>query len=170
MKAIYLTGFMGTGKSTIGKILSSKLDVDVIDTDNYIMGKVGKNISIIFEDEGEEAFRNYESEALKELPTNNVIISTGGGMILREENRQFMKENGYIINLDCDFQVVLKRIQKSKFSKDTRPLFQNDIESLEQRYLARKPIYLDADYVVQTNNSLNKSINKIIEWISKKGE
>lgn len=170
MRGIYLTGFMGTGKSTIGRILSSRLGIDIIDTDNYIIDKVGKTISAIFENDGEEIFRNYESEVLKSIPSNDIIVSTGGGIILREENRKYMREHGYVIYLDCDFTVILNRIQHSSNSRNNRPLFQNDVDNLKERFESRQQLYSDADFVVNTNDSIDIVVDKIIEWILEKGE
>lgn len=170
MRGIYLTGFMGTGKSTIGRILSSRLGIDIIDTDNYIIDKVGKTISAIFENDGEEIFRNYESEVLKSIPSNDIIVSTGGGIILREENRKYMREHGYVIYLDCDFTIILNRIQHSSNSRNNRPLFQNDVDNLKERFESRQQLYSDADFVVNTNDSIDIVVDKIIEWILEKGE
>lgn len=166
MKAIYLTGFMGTGKSTIGELLAEKLGLDVIDTDNWIMDNTGKSITNIFAEEGEEVFRNYESNALQVIPTSDVIISTGGGIVIREENRQYMRENGLIINLTCDFPTIVERVQLSSQTKNTRPLFQQDISEFEQRFIARQPLYLDADVVIDTNKPMEEVIIEIEEWIS----
>lgn len=170
MKTIYLTGFMGTGKSTIGKLLSRKLNLDFVDTDQLIMDKVGKSISSIFQDEGEEVFRKYEYEELRSLPVNNIVVSTGGGIILDKKNRIYMRNNGFVINLDCDFTVIVERIQNSNLSKDTRPLFQNDIQNLEQRYLSRKMLYQDSDIIINTNQSIDEITDLVIEWISEERE
>ncbi|MGQ0415199.1 shikimate kinase, partial [Bacillus sp. HC-TM] len=91
MKSIYITGYMGAGKTTIGKALSKELHMDVIDTDQKIEEKQEKAIRDIFAEEGEMAFREYESEMLRALPVHNVIITTGGGIIERAENRKWMK-------------------------------------------------------------------------------
>lgn len=165
MKVIYLTGFMGTGKSTIGELLAKKLGLDVIDTDNWIVEDTGKIITNIFAEEGEEAFRNYESNALQVLPTSDIIVSTGGGMVIREENRQYMRENGFVINLTCDFPTIVERVKLSSQTKNTRPLFQHDISEFEQRFIARQPFYLDADVVIDTNKPMEEIIIEIEEWI-----
>ena len=101
MRAIYLTGFMGSGKTTIAEKLSKALDMPAIDTDQHIMKATGKSIPDIFANEGEAAFRQYETESLEALPTENVIISTGGGIVLKERNRRFMeaKWNGDLFTL-----------------------------------------------------------------------
>lgn len=170
MRAIYLTGFMGTGKTTIGKKLSEKLSLPMIDTDKRIIERTGKSISSIFESEGEESFRNYESEVLQELATNDIVISTGGGIILREENRIYMKENGLVIHLDCDFNVLVNRLKQSSISKEMRPLFQDDIEELKQRYISRQELYSDADISIDTNKLIDEVVTKLAEWIFKNRE
>ena len=81
MKSIYITGYMGAGKTTIGKALSQELQMDVVDTDQKIEEKQAKAIRDIFAEEGETAFREYESEMLRALPVHNVIITTGGELL-----------------------------------------------------------------------------------------
>ncbi len=120
MRAIYITGYMGAGKTTIGKALSKELGIDVIDTDQKIEEKQGRVIRDIFAKEGERSFRQYESEMLCSLPTKDVIITTGGGIVERIENREWMKENGTVVYLYCDPYVIADRSHEDI----TRPLFQ----------------------------------------------
>ena len=112
MKALYIVGFMGSGKTTVGAELTRRLNVPVVDTDHYIEEQTGRTIADIFEKEGEEKFRLFETAVLEQLPTNNIVITTGGGLFMKEENRQWMKANGTVIYLHCDLEEIWSRLQK----------------------------------------------------------
>jgi shikimate kinase len=158
MRAIYLTGFMGSGKTTIGRALSEKLGIPVIDTDEMIEKKAGKTIPAIFADEGEERFRKYEQEILKQLPTNDVIITTGGGMVISKENRSWMKKHGNVIFLSCSLDIIYQRLQ----SDTNRPLFSQNKEKMKELYEKRLPYYLEAAFTIDTSH---KSVEEIVEDI-----
>jgi shikimate kinase len=158
MRAIYLTGFMGSGKTTIGRALSEKLGIPVIDTDEMIEKKAGKTIPAIFADEGEECFRKYEQEILKQLPTNDVIITTGGGMVISKENRSWMKKHGNVIFLSCSLDIIFQRLQ----SDTNRPLFSQNKEKMKELYEKRLPYYLEAAFTIDTSH---KSVEEIVEDI-----
>jgi shikimate kinase len=158
MRAIYLTGFMGSGKTTIGRALSEKLGIPVIDTDEMIEKKAGKTIPAIFADEGEECFRKYEQEILKQLPTNDVIITTGGGMVISKENRSWMKKHGNVIFLSCSLDIIFQRLQ----SDTNRPLFSQNKEKMKELYEKRLPYYLEAAFTIDTSQ---KSVEEIVEDI-----
>ncbi|RBW70582.1 shikimate kinase [Bacillus taeanensis] len=163
MKAIYLTGFMGAGKTTIGKALSQALSIKGIDTDQYIEKKYGETIASIFAEQGEEAFRKYETEVLYDLPVENILITTGGGIILKEENRRFMKENGTVIYLHCDPEEILRRVADD----ESRPLLIGDKEKqIKERLEARIAYYLEADHVIDTTAlTVDQVVKKIIDYI-----
>ncbi|MFD0767982.1 shikimate kinase [Bacillus sp. CGMCC 1.60114] len=159
MRALYITGFMGAGKTTIGKALSSVLHIPVIDTDQRIEEKMKKIIRDIFSEEGEDVFRKYESEVLQSLPTNDYIITTGGGIVEKAENRQWMKEHGTVIYLYCDPYVIAKRIAGDR----TRPLFQKEnIPSFIEKFEKRQAYYEEATLKIDTTN---KSIETIVQEI-----
>jgi shikimate kinase len=158
MRAIYLTGFMGSGKTTIGRALSEKLGIPVIDTDEMIEKKAGKTIPAIFADEGEERFRKYEQEILKQLPTNDVIITTGGGMVISKENLSWMKKHGNVIFLSCSLDIIFQRLQ----SDTNRPLFSQNKEKMKELYEKRLPYYLEAAFTIDTSQ---KSVEEIVEDI-----
>jgi shikimate kinase len=158
MRAIYLTGFMGSGKTTIGRALSEKLGIPVIDTDEMIEKKAGKTIPAIFADEGEECFRKYEQEILKQLPTNDVIITTGGGMVISKENLSWMKKHGNVIFLSCSLDIIFQRLQ----SDTNRPLFSQNKEKMKELYEKRLPYYLEAAFTIDTSH---KSVEEIVEDI-----
>lgn len=159
MRAIYITGYMGAGKTTIGKALSKELGIDVIDTDQKIEEKQGRVIRDIFAKEGERSFRQYESEMLCSLPTKDVIITTGGGIVERIENREWMKENGTVVYLYCDPYVIADRPHEDI----TRPLFQKEnVEAFVAKFEERRAFYEEAVIQIDTTN---KSIQEVTEEI-----
>lgn len=142
---------MGSGKSTIGNILAKKLNREFQDSDHYIEGKTGVDIARIFDIEGEQGFRDRESNALSELLNQeNRVIATGGGSIMRAENQALLRSKGYIIFLDTSVNQQIHRLSRDK----KRPLLQteNPRERLETLLEERRPIYLDlADQAVKTD-------------------
>lgn len=130
---ICLTGFMGSGKTTVGKKLASLLDFNFIDTDSEIEKKYGK-ITAIFKNQGEKQFRDYETEILKQtLKNKNAVISSGGGIL--EKNSKLIKDKTYNIYLECDFFELTKRAYNK-----SRPLF-TDLDKTEELYKNRLPVY-----------------------------
>ena len=159
MRAIYITGYMGAGKTTIGRMLSEQLHIPVADTDQKIEENQGKVIRDIFTEEGENTFRQYESDMLRSLPTSNLIITTGGGIVERAENRQWMKENGTVVYLYCAPYVIAERLH----GDTTRPLFQKEnIEAFIAKFEGRRAFYEEATIQVDTTN---KSVQEITEEI-----
>lgn len=128
-KQIILVGFMGTGKTTTGKILAKKLGVKFIDTDSEIINKEKKDITSIFEKYGEEYFRKCETDVLLQLLKNDYtsVISTGGGIVLSTENRKIMKNN-HVVLLQASPKEIVKRISEDK----ERPLLKNSSNLLEK--------------------------------------
>ncbi|WP_216831713.1 shikimate kinase [Alkalihalobacterium elongatum] len=156
---IFLTGFMGAGKSSVGKILAQNIKFRLVDTDEWIESTLGKSISSIFSEEGEAAFRSYETNALNSLPTGDLIVTTGGGIVVNEHNRKIMRDKGIIIYLHCDIEEVLKRTR----GDTTRPLLQNKTkEQVNELFKQRKSYYEDAHYQIDTTNL---TINEIVEQI-----
>jgi shikimate kinase len=155
---IILIGPMGSGKSTIGNIIARRLHREFQDSDHFIEKRTGVDIARIFDVEGEQGFRDRESNALNELlGANDQVISTGGGSILREENRQLLKQKGYIIFLDTSVNQQLHRLRRDK----KRPLLQteNPRERLESLLAERRPIYLDlADLAVKTDKRVARRL------------
>ena len=153
---------MGAGKTTIGKILASELGYKFIDTDAEVEKKAGADITWIFDVEGEQGFRVRESKALEEIASeSNQVISTGGGIILNENNRKIIKDSGVCIYLSASREHLLARIAKDK----KRPLLQVDDPGkiLDQIIAARAPLYKDvASLVVQTNSRPPRQLVKEI--------
>ncbi|MBT8434483.1 MAG: shikimate kinase AroK [Gammaproteobacteria bacterium] len=155
---IILIGPMGSGKSTIGNIIAKRLHREFEDSDHFIEQRTGVDIARIFDIEGEQGFRDRESSALSELlSTNNRVIATGGGSIMRSENQQLLKQKGYIVFLDTSVNQQLYRLRRDK----KRPLLQteNPRERLESLSAERRPIYLDlADLAVKTDKRMARRL------------
>jgi shikimate kinase len=159
---IFFVGLMGAGKTTIGKLLAKKLKKTFYDTDHEIEKKLGVKVSVIFELEGEEGFRKRETQMIDELTNKkDIILATGGGAVLSEENRRLLKERGKVIYLNAKPQHLAKRMA---FDKD-RPLLQkgNMLETLNNLYQERHPLYLGvSSFVVDTGQQKTQTIiNKI---------
>lgn len=144
---------MGSGKSTVGKLLAKKLQLTHMDTDYVIEDKYG-SIPDIFQTYGEGTFRQYESETLKNTSISNCIISTGGGIVEKEENISFMKSNGIIIYLETAFAEVEKRLAEDK----NRPLWNRDKQKKKQLYYKRMELYKQCSDVIITTD--NKTIHE----------
>lgn len=164
MSTYYLIGFMGSGKSTIGEALSSQLDVSYIDTDTYIEHTAKRMIQDIFKEEGEVYFRELETNALKEC--NAGIISTGGGVVEKQENIDEMRKKGTIIYLDVAFSEICKRLE----ADETRPLWtKNDLEEKETLFKRRESLYKQAsDYIITCDDKdVNTICTEIISIVKK---
>lgn len=155
---IILIGPMGSGKSTIGNIIARRLHREFQDSDHFIEERTGVDIARIFDVEGEKGFRDRETNALSELLSeNNRVIATGGGSVLRRQNQQLLKQQGYIVFLDTTVNQQMQRLQRDK----KRPLLQteNPRERLESLLLERRPIYLDlADLAVKTDKRMARRL------------
>ena len=158
-KNIVLIGMPGCGKTTLGKILNKELSMEFYDMDNYIEIKTDKKISELFE-KGENYFRDIESLACEELSKNkNVIISTGGGVIKRKENIDFLKENGIVIFIDRSVDDIIGDVDISK-----RPLLKEGKEKVLKLYEERYLLYKNyADEIVVNNKNIEDTKNKIID-------
>jgi shikimate kinase len=121
---IYLIGFMASGKTTLGKKLSKFLDYTFVDTDKFIEEAVGEEISTIFKEKGEAYFRSVEHEALEVVTnsSNNIVVSTGGGMACNQTSLDYMLANGKVVILKLDLKSIKNRLQATKTK---RPLLAN---------------------------------------------
>lgn len=158
MKGIYLIGFMGSGKSTVGKALSRKLGVSYADTDKFIEEEKDMEIKDMFAEYGEAYFRELETNALELLDES--IISTGGGIIKKSENMKLMKERGIIVYLEISFAEVCRRLAEDS----TRPLWnKNDLEDKRKLYEERLNSYeANSNYIIACDS---KDVNQIVEEI-----
>ena len=162
-KNIYLIGLMGSGKTTLGKILSKKLGKTFFDSDQVIEEKLGVDVTMIFEYEGEAGFREREKEILKQLVSKkNIILATGGGAILSRDNRDLLSESGTVIYLKSNYKDLVLRMKNDK----TRPLLkEGDVESIIKKLChEREPLYESiSDYEISTKNKrIPEIINEII--------
>ena len=155
---IFLVGPMGAGKSTIGRLLASELNLSFRDSDRVIEERTGADIPWIFDMEGEEGFRERDTAVLTELSTEaNVVIATGGGIILREQNRTIMKSSGFVCYLTASIDQLVERTSRDK----KRPLLQ--VENPRQKIIdllsLRDPLYRDAaDFVINTDRRSPKAV------------
>ena len=165
MDNIYFIGLMGAGKTTIGRLLAKQMGREFYDSDHEIERKTGVKIPLIFELEGEAGFRKRETTAIEELiQLNKVVVATGGGAVLLEENRNHLKNTGKVIYLRAQVGDLYQRTRNDK----SRPLLQgaNPKLKLEQLYKARDPIYTAlADYIVDTGAQSAIDITNRIEQL-----
>ena len=159
---------MGAGKTTIGRQLAKKLSLSFYDSDHEIEKRTGVKISLIFEIEGEEGFRRRETQVISELSQmNNIVLSTGGGAVTQAENREVLKNNGYIIYLKSSPEMLFKRTADDK----RRPLLQSDnrLEQIRKILNEREPTYNEmADEIIDSEKmSIKQIIQKILEQINK---
>lgn len=136
MQHIILIGFMGTGKSTVGKEVAKQLGCSFTDLDAAVAEREGRTIPEIFESDGEAYFRDRESSILAEIlkHTSRHVIATGGGIILRVINRELMRSAGYIIQLVASKETVISRVQHDQ----NRPLLQGDVEDCVSKLMQER--------------------------------
>ena len=162
VKNIALTGMMGVGKSTVGKILAKKLNYNFIDVDKIIELKEGNSISSIFKNKGEIYFRKIENDiTMNELKKSKSVISLGGGAFINNLIRQNTKKTSTSFWLDVPVEEIIKRLKNNK----QRPLIinKNINETLKKIYFERKKIYNEADFRIKCSSLKSEEIvNKII--------
>jgi len=144
--SVGLIGYRGSGKTTIGKRLADRLWQPFIDTDDLVIKKAGKSIKEIFEQEGEQRFRDLETEVVREVCTQpETVIAFGGGALDRDENREAIKQAGLrLVYFKCEPAELLKRIQNDPQTAANRPALSNlggSIEEIESVLARREPIW-----------------------------
>jgi shikimate dehydrogenase len=162
-KNIILCGFMGSGKTTVGKELAALLNKEFLDLDHFIEEKENLSVSEMFSQKGEPYFRATETKAAKEVgKMQNLVIAVGGGTVLNPENTKYLKENGVLVYLKVDANTVIKRLE----TDDTRPLLKNDKNAAVLNLLEkRSPIYeAAADLTANGNKSAKEVVNQIINF------
>ncbi len=167
LKNIVLIGMSGAGKTVVGKCISKKMDFKFIDTDDIILKYTGKTIEDIFKYNGEDYFRQLESQViLKYCLGDKMVISTGGGAIVKDINRKMLKKNGILFFLDGSIEVLISNIKASPSWEKNRPLlkegdlYNNINRILKDRYKIYQQI---ADYIISIDNkSIEEIANEII--------
>ena len=161
MPNIVLVGFMGTGKTSVGQKLAVRLQMPMIDTDDIIVEDSGMDIPDIFARYGETHFRDLESAAVRKAANlENHVISTGGGVVLRESNLDMLKRSGVVFCLTATPEEIWRRVG----SETHRPLLQdpNPLDKIEQMLLERRPFYARADYEIPTTGLSIKAVTDTI--------
>ena len=149
MRSIILTGFMGTGKSSVGKALARMTGREFMDLDSLIVAEAGQSINEIFAQQGESFFRTLETAVLRKIALrDNVLLSTGGGAVLAAENREIFRSMGTVINLTAPTGVICTRLRHAT----DRPLLNEGVKliKLEQMLREREPCYAEADIRIDT--------------------
>ena len=166
-KNLILTGMMGVGKSTIGRILAKKLKFTFIDIDKLIELKEGCSINVIFKDKGENYFRRLENNiTLQELKKTNSVISLGGGAFLNKSIRQSVKKLSVSFWLDVATDLLIKRLEKAK----KRPLLykKNLKDTVKKIYLDRKKTYNEAEFKIKCSYlKSNEIADKVLKLYEK---
>ncbi|MBK3494012.1 shikimate kinase [Viridibacillus sp. YIM B01967] len=159
MRKVYLVGFMGSGKSAIGKRLSYYLKMPYYDMDQEIVRREKMTIPEIFEKYGEERFRQIETDFLRNFRDEFCIISTGGGVAMNPQNRKIMRKTGLVLFLDATFPDIWKRIHKDK----NRPIVQRSTkQELEDLFYQRRKYYREATHI--TIRTEGRSLKQIVEY------
>jgi len=155
---VFLVGPMGAGKSTIGKYLAQQLHLRFADTDTEIESRTGADIPWIFDVEGEEGFRDREQQAVEEMTLwDRVLLATGGGVVMRPENRTALAGRGFVIYLHATVDEQVRRTRRDR----RRPLLQNgDPEQVLRELMSvRDPLYREiADHVIDTDGCSPRTV------------
>lgn len=160
---IYLVGFMGTGKTTVGRLLAEKKKFSFVDLDELIELKEQRRITDIFAKEGEPYFRKIEKKLLKQVSTQKkFVVACGGGVVLDEDNIKVMKKTGILICLCANCQEILRRVSSSTH----RPILNvdNPQERVELLLKMRTPYYMQADKMIDTSGL---SVKQVVAKISR---
>lgn len=165
MNNIVFIGFMCSGKTTIGRALAKEIDFEFIDTDKWISEQMNLTVGEIFAEKGEDYFRQLETNTVRDFSKNlsNTVLSTGGGLSIRQENIPYLKEIGTVVFLSVSKDGVLERLNPNI----ERPLLAGDNpgKKVEELLAVRGPIYEEvADFIVDTND---KSAKEIVEEVKR---
>jgi len=167
MERIFLIGYMGAGKTTIGKVLARQKSLDFVDLDLFIEGRYQKSVQQVFEEFGEEKFRKIESSVLKEVSDfENVVISTGGGTPCFFDNMEYMNRKGVTIYLRYSTEALVKRLNRVK---EKRPLLRNKDETELHEYikssLEKRQVFYNNSHIIFDMGEFN-DYNEIDNYVS----
>lgn len=160
---VILIGFMGSGKTSVGKLLAKRLSYQFLDSDQLIESRAGDSINQIFSRNGEEYFRNMETELLKDISSDmkQTVLSTGGGLPLRDQNSRILKEMGYVVFLKASKETTLKRLK----GDSSRPLLNGDEleQKVERMMKSRTPIYESTAHKIIATDG--RTIDEVADFI-----
>lgn len=162
---LILIGMMGSGKSAIGRRIAADLGLPFVDTDTLLQNRFGRPVHEIFAMYGEEAFRGHETSILKSLEPQRGILSTGGGIVLREENWQQLRRLGSTAFLEVPVPLLLDRLARSQ---KKRPLLmvENWEDRLREIYESRLPLYLRSDFRIRIEDeSIERAAQRVIQQV-----
>jgi shikimate kinase len=159
---ITLVGFMGAGKSSVGKRLAQDFKLDFVDLDTEIEKQLGMPIAYYFETHGEANFRKVESQVLEKLAAQDGVLATGGGVVENPANIAQLQKHDNVVYLQAPFDQLVANIEGD--SANTRPIFKSSTpEALHERYVSRLPKYSQAaSYVIDTTD---QSVSDIVESV-----
>ena len=167
---IYLVGLMGAGKTTVGRQLAKRLGRQFYDSDHEIVQRTGVPIPTIFEIEGETGFRRRETQMMDELTLEpDIVIATGGGVVIAPENRALMRERGVVVYLNVPPQILYERTRHDR----NRPLLQveNPRQRIDELYRQRDPLYREVAHIIVDGGRTNPgTMVRLIEDALKKRE
>lgn len=172
---LYLTGYRGTGKTSVGAVLARRLGVPLIDLDRTVEQAAGRTIREIFAAGGEEAFRDAESESLAKIAREeHAVVALGGGAILRPINRQQIRDSGRCFWLDADANTLVQRITADTTTTDSRPALtrMDPRDEIRELMTIRRPLYQEvSDHRIDTvGKTVEQVADEIVEWLgSRKG-
>jgi shikimate kinase len=149
LRNIALCGFMGTGKSSVGRLVAEQLRFDYLDTDTVIEARAGKTITQIFSEQGEAAFREQEEKIVKELALRSrTVISTGGGLVVNPQNMESLKQHAFVVCLWARPEAIYARVK----NQNHRPLLKeaDPLERIRGLLTERAPFYKQADVLLNT--------------------
>lgn len=165
---IYLIGARGCGKSTVGEALALALGYAFVDTDRYLQQIDGQTVAEVVAAEGWPEFRRRETQALQRVTANATVIATGGGMVLAEENRRYMREQGQVVYLQADAEVLAARLQAYPEAAQRPTLTGRPIaEEMSEVLAAREALYLQsAHHIIDAMQSPDRVVEQILNALS----